>query len=110
MRAEPVAIHTALAAVESQDWIEIFTDSLSSLHAICHHNTSPGTPSVMHHHHHLWLLESIIVFLDTRRVMGRSTTLYKSRTRTNIRGSDLVDAADKLAANDFDSLPTTQTL
>ena len=34
MRAELVAIHTALTIFEDYSWLGIFTDSLSSLHAI----------------------------------------------------------------------------
>ena len=34
MRAEQVAIHTALAIFSTHDWIGIFTDSLSSLQAM----------------------------------------------------------------------------
>jgi hypothetical protein len=37
MRAELVAIHTALSAFAEHEWIGIFTDSLSSLQAIRHH-------------------------------------------------------------------------
>ena len=34
MRAELVAIHTALTRFEDNSWIRIFTDSLSNLQAI----------------------------------------------------------------------------
>ncbi len=36
MRAELVAIHTALITFEDHEWIGIFTDSLSGLQAIWH--------------------------------------------------------------------------
>ena len=38
MRAELVAIHTALTTFERHDWVGIFTDSLSSLQAIRQHH------------------------------------------------------------------------
>ena len=108
MRVEFLAINTVLAAFESQDWIGIFTHSPSSLQAIRQHNTNPGTNNAMHYHHNLRIFESIMDLLDTRRVMGRSTTLHKIRAHTNIRGNDLADAAVKLAVKDFDSLPTAR--
>jgi hypothetical protein len=66
MRAELVAIHTALSTFSSHNWIGIFTDSLSSLQAIRHHHTNPSTTSAKHYHHHSLLLESITDLLDTR--------------------------------------------
>ena len=42
MRAELVAIHTALSKFEDHPWIGIFTDSLSSLHAIRLNYYKPG--------------------------------------------------------------------
>jgi hypothetical protein len=42
MRAELVAIHTALTTFAALDWIGIFTDFLSSLHVIENHNTNSG--------------------------------------------------------------------
>jgi len=52
MRAELVAIHTALSTFSTHDWIGIFTNSLSSLQAIRHHHTNPGTTSANHYHYH----------------------------------------------------------
>jgi hypothetical protein len=43
MRAEIVAIYTALTTLSTHEWIGIFTDFLSSLQAIRHHHTNPGT-------------------------------------------------------------------
>jgi ribonuclease HI len=45
MRAELVAMHTALTKFGTHDWIGIFTDSKSNLQAIRHHHTNPGTTS-----------------------------------------------------------------
>ena len=43
MRAELVAIYTALKTFASHEWIGVFTDSLTNMHAIQHHHTNPGT-------------------------------------------------------------------
>jgi len=66
MRAELVAIQTALTTFSTHKCIGIFTDSLSSLHAIRHHHTNPGTTNAKHYHHHMLLLKSITDLLDTR--------------------------------------------
>ena len=66
MRAELVAIHTALSTVSTHIWIVIFTNSLSSLQAIRQHHTNPGTTSAKHYHHHRLLLESITDLMETR--------------------------------------------
>ncbi len=42
MRAELVAIHTALTIFEDHSWLVIFTDSLSSLHTVRLHYFRPG--------------------------------------------------------------------
>ncbi len=63
MRAELVAIYTALATFVSHEWIGVFTDSLTSLQAIQHHRTNPGTTSANHYHHHSILLSGIITLL-----------------------------------------------
>ena len=55
------------------------------------------------------LLESITDLLETIMLAGFHTTLHKIRNHTNIWGNDLADAAAKLAVQNFDSLPTTQT-
>ena len=76
MRAELVAIHTALTTLSTHEWIDIFTDSLSSLQAIGHHHTSPDTTSAKHYHHYRLLMNSITDFLEIRRGSGLSTTLH----------------------------------
>jgi hypothetical protein len=58
MRDKLVAIHTALSTFSTHNWIDIFTDSLSSLQAIMHHHTNPGTTSAKQYYHHSLLLES----------------------------------------------------
>ncbi len=70
MRAELVAIYTAFSTFSTHNWIDRFTDSLSSLHAIKHHHTNPCTMSAKHYHHHSLLLESITELLDTRQRAG----------------------------------------
>jgi len=108
MRAELVGIHTALSTFSTHNWIGIFTDSLSSLQAIMHHHTIPGTTSAKHYHHHKLLLESITELLETRQRAGLTTTLHKIRAHTNIRGNDLANAAAKLAVTHYDTLPPSQ--
>ncbi len=108
MRAELVAIHTALSTFSTHNWIGIFTDSLSSLQAIRHHHTNPGTTSAKHYHHHRLLLESISDLLETRQRAGLSTTIHKIRAHTKIRGNDLADAAAKLAVTRYETLPPSQ--
>ncbi len=50
MRAESVAIHTALSTFSTHNWIGIFTDSLSA----------------KHYHHHRLMLDIITDLLKTR--------------------------------------------
>ena len=83
IKAELVAIHTTLSTFSTHKWIGIFTDSLSSLQAIRHHQTNPGTTSAKHYHHHRLLLDSITDLLETRHRSGLSTTLHKIRAHTN---------------------------
>jgi hypothetical protein len=70
MRAELVVIHTALTTFSEQEWIGIFTDSLSSLQAIQHQHTHPGIRSVRVYHHHMLLLESITNLLEASKETG----------------------------------------
>ena len=108
MRAELVAMHTALAKIAPHvcsTLLHIFTDSLSSLQATKYHHTNPGTPGAKNYHHHRLLLDSITDLLETRRLSGLRTTLHKIRAHTNIRGNDLVDATTKLAVTHYDALP-----
>jgi ribonuclease HI len=110
MRAELVAIHTALATFAEHTWLGIFTDSLSSIQAIRLRFTRPGLSSAPHYHHHMLLLQSICHLLEARIEKGFYTTIRKIRAHSHIRGNDLADTAAKLAVTDFDTLPTEQTL
>jgi len=110
MRAELVAIHSALIKFATHDRLGTFTDSLSSLQAIRHHHTTPGTTGAKHYHHHMLLLRSITDLLETIRLAGLRTTLHKIRAHTIIRGNDLANAVAKLAVTHFDTLPPPQTL
>ena len=87
-----------------------FFFSVSSLQAIKHHHTSPGTISGKHYHHIKLLLGGITDLLETRRSAGLRTTLHTTRARTNIRGNDLADVAAKLVVTHFDTLPPSHTL
>jgi ribonuclease HI len=109
MRAELVAIQTALTTCASHEWIWIFNDSLSSLKAIRHHSTNPCILSSLHYHNHMLLLESITDLLEARRLAGFHTTLHIIRAHTSIRGNDLADAAAKLEVRNFDILSQAQT-
>ncbi len=92
-----VTIHTALTTFVTHDWIDIFTDSLSSFQGIRHHRSNPGTTSAKHYHHHSPMLDSITNLLEIRRLAGLRTTLHKIRGYTNFRGNNLADAAANLA-------------
>ena len=59
MRTELVAIHTVLTRFEDHSWLGIFSNSLSSLHAIRPHYFRPGPTIAPHYHHHMLLLQSI---------------------------------------------------
>ena len=109
MRLELVAIRTALTIFALLEWIGVFTDSLSILQAIEHHNTNPGIGGAKHYHHHMVLLESTTKLLDTKTSLGFRTTLHKIRRHTHIRGNDLADDAAKLAVRSFHTLPPAQT-
>ena len=56
MRAELVAIHTALSTFADHPWIGVFTYSLSILQAIRLHYYKPGIAMAPHYHHHMLLL------------------------------------------------------
>ncbi len=103
MRADLVAIYTALATFVSYELIGVF------FQAIHQHRTNPGTTSAKHYHDHNILLSGITALLEERRLSGLRTTLHKLRGHTNIRGNDLIDAAAKLAVTHFDTLPLSQT-
>ena len=108
-RVELVAFHTALTMFAEHDWLGTFSDSLSSLQAIRHHNTNPDICSSLHYHHHMLLLKIITDLLETKRLAGFHVKLHKLRVNTNIRGNDLAVAAAKLAVRDFDRLLPAQT-
>ena len=110
MRAEHVAIHPALDTFAAHEWIDIFTDYVSSLQAIRHTYTNSGNEGPRHNHHHSLLLGGIINLLEDGRRKGLVTTLHKSRSQTDIRGNDLADAVVKLAVTSYESLPSSQTL
>ncbi len=97
MRAELVAIYTARDKLASHEWVGILTDSLSSLHAIRHRYTNPGTQGPQNYPHHMLLLSGINDLLEEQSMKGIIATLHKIRAHTNIRGNDLADAATKLA-------------
>jgi len=108
MRAELVAIHTALTTFVTHDELGMFTDSLSRLQSIRHHHTNPSTKSANLYHHHKLMLDSITERLETRSLLGLRTTLHKIRAHIHIRGNDLVPAAAKLAVTHYDTLPPSQ--
>jgi hypothetical protein len=85
-------------------------DSLSSLQAIRHCYTNPGTHGPQHDHHHMLLLSGITSLLKERRRQGFSTTLQKIRAHTHIRGNNLADAAAKLAVTQHHTLTESQKL
>jgi hypothetical protein len=109
MRAELVAIHTVLTTFIAPDLIGIITDYLSSLQAIRHHHSNPGTTSAKHYQNHSLLLGSITDLIETKMLAGLSTTLHIIRGHTNIRGNNLADAAAKLAVTHYETLPPPQT-
>jgi hypothetical protein len=52
------------------------------------------------------LLYIITTFLEEHRDRGLEKIVRKIKTHTKLRGNDLVDAAAKLAASDYDTLST----
>ena len=68
IRAELVAIHTALTRFEDHSWFGVFTDSLSNLQAIRLHYYRPGLTIAPNYHHHMLLLQSISHVTDIRIV------------------------------------------
>jgi len=86
MRAELVAIHTALSKFEDHPWIGVFADSLSNLHAIRLHCYSPDLAIAPHYHHHMLLLQSISNLLETH--WGKDTPRpYEKSGRTHTSGA-----------------------
>jgi hypothetical protein len=109
MRAELVAIHTALTIFATHDWLDIFTYSISSLQAIRNNHINLGTTSAKYYHYHNLLLGSITELFETIRLAGLRTTLHKRRDHPIIRGNDLADATAKLTVTHFDTFPPPQT-
>jgi len=79
MRAELMAIHTALTRFGDHSWLGVFTDSLSGLHEIRLHYYRPGLTITPNYHYHMLLLQSISHLLEIRRERGYSTTLPKNQ-------------------------------
>jgi hypothetical protein len=61
MRKELAAIHVALNTYKDEPWIGIFTDSLTSLHAI---QNELQRPSHITYHHHTQLIAVIVATLQ----------------------------------------------
>ncbi len=83
VRAELVAIHTALTIFATHKWIGIFTDSILSLQAIRHTYINPVIGGPRHYHRHSLLLGGITDLLLDKRRKGLSTTLHKIRAHKN---------------------------
>jgi hypothetical protein len=77
MRAELVAIYISLDNFVTREWVGIFTDSLSSLHAIRYRYTNLGAHGPQHFRHYMLLLSGITNLLEERTRQGFSTTLHK---------------------------------
>jgi hypothetical protein len=56
------------------------------------------------------LVSGITDLLEERRRTGFLTTLHEIRAHTNFRGNDFVDAAAKMVATRYDSLPKAKIL
>ena len=110
MRAELVAIYTALDKFAAHEWVGIFTDSLSSLQAIRHRYTNPRAHGSQHYDHYMLISSGITDLLEEKRRRGFITTLHKIRSHANIRGNVLADVAAKMAVTQYDSLPESQKL
>jgi hypothetical protein len=110
MRAEPVAVYTALDKFATHEWMEICTDTLSSLYTILHYYRKLETRGPQYYHHHLLLLSRIADLLEKRRRQGFITSLHKFWAHANIRGNDLADATTKMAVTQYDFLPESQKL
>ncbi len=87
--AKLVAIHMALVRFEDHPWLGIFTDSLSSMHAIHLHHNKCGRTAFPHYHHRMLLLKIISELLEASRDRSFSTSLRKIRAHALIRGNDL---------------------
>ena len=109
-REELVAIYTALDKFATYEWMGIFTDFLSNLHAIRHSDTHQGPISPENYHLHQLLLIGITDLLEERRRRGFRTTLHNIRAHTNIRGNDLANPATKMTVTQYESLPKSQKL
>ena len=105
MRAEPVAVYTALDKFATHEWMEICTDTLSSLYTILHYYRKLETRGPQYYHHHLLLLSRIADLLEKRRRQGFITSLHTFWAHANIRDNDLADATAKMAVTQYDFLP-----
>jgi len=110
MRAELVAIYKAIDKFAPHEWIGIFTESLSSIHAIRHRYTTPGSHGPQHYHHHVLLLSGIRDLLEKRRWHGFRTTLHRLRAHTHILSNYLAYATAKLTVTQYESLPEDKKL
>ncbi len=97
MRAQLAAIYVALDKYKHDQWIGIFADSQTSLHAI---QNELQRQSHTTYHHHKPLAIAIVDYLLYKAELGLPTTLHKIRGHTNIRGNELPDVAAKRVVAD----------
>ncbi len=110
MRSELVEIRTALSKFEDHSWLDVFTNSLSSLQAIRLHYYKPGLLVAPHYHHHMLLLQIISHLLEARRENGYTAALRNIRAHTRIRDNNLADVLAKQVVADYDTLPREHTM
>ncbi len=106
MRAELVAIQVALDKYKNDQWVGIFTESQTSLHAIQHQLQRPSHTA---YHHHKPLIAAIVNTIHYRASLGLPTQLNKIRGHANIRGNELADTAAKSAVTSFEYSRTAET-
>ncbi len=105
MKAVFAAIYVALYKFKQDQWLGIFTDSQTSLHAL---QNELQRPSHTTYHHHKSLITAIVDSLLYRAELGLPTILHKIRGHTNIGGNDLADAAVKRVVANWDGIPENQ--
>ncbi len=86
MRAELAAIFVALDIYKDDQWLGIFTDSQTGLHAI---QNDIQRPSHTEYHHHKPLITAIVTLLQYWMNLNLPIVLRKLRGHSNIRGNDL---------------------